>query len=57
MIKTRIRIQDKKDIPKIIKFIPDEKIIINQDENIRRACPKSGWITNRNKISNNKIKV
>ena len=57
MTEAKIKVQIRKDIPKIIKFIPDENIIISHDENNRRVCPKSGWITKRNKTINNKINV
>ena len=56
-IKTKIKTQNKKNIPKIMKFIPDEKSIINQDENSRTNWPKSGWIIKRSKINDNKTNV
>ena len=31
--------------------------MINQDENNRRVCPKSGWMIKRNKTTDNKTKV
>ena len=55
--KPRIIMQQVKDIPKIIKFIPDTKIIINQDENNKRDCPKSGWIIKKNNTIKSKINV
>jgi len=56
-IETKIKTQIKKNIPKIMKFIPDEKTIINQDENSRTDWPKSGWIIKRNNTIDNKINV
>ena len=52
-----MKIQIRKNVPKIIKFIPDEKIIINQVENNKRVWPRSGWIIKRNKTIDNKTKV
>ena len=57
MIKIKIETQIRKEIPKIMKFTPDEKIIINQVENIKRVWPRSGWIIKRNKTIDNKTKV
>ena len=57
MIEIKIETQIRKEIPKIMKFTPDEKIIINQVENNRRVWPRSGWIIKRNKTINNKTKV
>ena len=57
MIEIKIETQIRKEIPKIMKFNPDEKIIINQVENIRTDWPKSGWIIKRNKTMDNKINV
>ena len=40
-----------------MKFTPDENTIINQDENNRTDWPKSGWISKRDKTTDNKINV
>ena len=56
-IEAKIKTQIRKNITKIMKFIPDEKTITNQEENSRTDWPRSGWIIKRNKTADNKTNV
>ena len=47
----------KKNRLKNIKFIPEQKIIVNHERNIKTDWPRSGWLNKRNKIINNKTNV